>query len=243
MPHARRAPSKVVPAGWGTAVALGASTALLLFSALTVASTYWTRREGPATVLPPRAAVPADVDVWVGDLAPGVKAVLSAEWNHPDWDRQQDERWNAGFGTDVAPGLAFYALVAFNTSEAPVELAFPEGAIRIVAAPPAAETPVPTGGAPVATASLDLGAWLGKPGISTSAAATTLRMLGADRGTIAIPPGKMLRRPVAFPRRIPLETAESVVRSDGTAFHRRRMRRAEWAGLLASPSLEQIRAL
>ncbi|MFO0933375.1 MAG: hypothetical protein U1E39_11775 [Planctomycetota bacterium] len=243
MPQPRRTPSKVVPAGWGTAVALGASTALLLFSALTVASTYWTRRDGAATVLPARTPVAADVDVWVGDLAPGVKAVLSAEWNHPDWDRLQDERWNAGFGADVAPGLAFYALLAFNTSAAPVELAFPEGAFRIVAPPPAADAAVPPSGTPLATASLDLRAWLEKPGIATSAAATTLRMLGADRGAISIPPGKMLRRPLAFPRRIPLETAEAVVRSDGTAFHRRRMRRSEWAGLLASPSVEQIRAL
>lgn len=243
MPQPRRIPSKVVPAGWGTAVALGASTALLLFSALTVASTYWTRRDLGATVLPPRAAVPAEVDVWVGDIAPGVKAVLSAEWNHPDWDRLQDERWNAGFGADVAPGLAFYALLAFNTSAAPVELSFPEGALRIVAPPPAAGEPTPPGGAPLAVGSLDLGAWLAKPAIAASSAATTLRMLGADRGTIAIPPGKMLRRPVAFPRRVPLETAASVSRSDGTAFHRRRMRRSEWAGLLASPSVEQIRAL
>ncbi len=250
VPHPRRTPLKVVPAGWGTAVALGASTALLLFSALTVASTYWTHRDVARTVLPARPAVAAEVDVWVGELAPGVKAVLSAEWNHPDWDRLQDERWNAGFGADVAPGLAFYALLAFNTSAAPVELSFPEGALRIVATPPTAGEPTPAGpppatagGAPGAVASLDLGAWLAKPGIAASSAGTTLRMLGADRGTIAIPPGKMLRRPVAFPRRVPLEAAASVARSDGTTFHRRRMRRSEWAGLLASPSVEQIRAL
>lgn len=251
MPLPRRTPPKVVPAGWGTAVALGASTALLLFSALTVASSFWTRRDPGATVLPPRVAVPADVDVWVGEVAPGVKAVLSAEWNQPDWDQRQDERWSAGLGAgpgaDVAPGLAFYALVAFNTSDAPVELTFPPGAYRIVPAPPTAASGTPAA-APAADpgegiASLDLAAWLAKPEIAASAAATTLKMLGADRGAVAIPPGKMLRRPLAFPRRIPLESAVAVVRSDGTTFHRRRMRRSEWAGLLASPSVEQIRAL
>lgn len=222
-------------------MALGASTALLLFSALTVASSFWTRRDPGATVLPPRAAVPVDVDVWVGEVAPGVKAVLSAEWNQPDWDRQQDERWSAGLGAQSGAGLAFYALVAFNTSDAPVDLTFPPGAYRIVPAP-ATEHP----GAPAAdpgVESVDLAAWLAKPDVAASAAATTLKMLGADRGTVSIPPGKMLRRPLAFPRRIPLETAVAVVRSDGTTFHRRRMRRSEWAGLLASPSLEQIRAL
>ena len=236
-----------MPAGWGTAVALGASTALLLFSALTVASSYWTRRDLGATVMPPRPAVPADVDVWVCEVAPGVKAVLAAEWNQPDWDRLQDERWSAGLGAEVASGLAFYALVAFNTSDVPVELTFPPGAYRIVPAPPTEASGTP-GGAPAedpgtGVASLDLAAWLAKPEVAASAAATTLKMLGADRGAVAIPPGKMLRRPLAFPRRIPLETAVAVVRSDGTTFHRRRMRRSEWAGLLASPSVEQIRAL
>ena len=248
MPHPRRLPTKVVPAGWGTAVALGASTALLLFSALTVAST-WTRRAVDATVLPSRAPVPADVDVWVGEVAPGVKAVLSAEWNHPDWDRLQDERWRAGLGSPDAQGLAFYALVAFNTSASAVALSFPEGAYRIVpAASPATPGAAPApGGAAVppvgAIASLDLATWLARPPIATSAAGTTLKMLGADRGTVEIPPGKMLRRPLAFPRRVPLDQAEAVLRSDGVAFHRRRMRRSEWAGLLSSPSVEQIRAL
>lgn|GEM_PF-3463920 len=241
-PAARHARPKAVPAGWGTAVALGASTALLLFSALTVASTWWTRREPPGPGPSARAAVPADVDLWVGELAPGVKAVLTAEWNHPEWDQLQDERWNAGFGAGKAPGLAFYALVAFNTSAAPVSLAFPEGAFRILALPPATGAAAPAG-TTAAVASLDLAAWLSSPEIASSAAATTLRMLGADRGTVELPPGKMLRRPLAFPRRIDLADADTVTRSDGTGFHRRRMRRSEWAGLLVAPSLEQIRAL
>lgn len=250
-----RAPARVVSAGWGTAVALGASTALLLFSALTVASTFWTRRASPGSVPAVRTVAPLDVDLWVGEVAPGVKAVLASEWNEPDWDRLQDERWNAGFGAEPAPGLAFYALVAFNTSAAPVALSFPEGAFRILAALPTAGRPgdappseggggsAAAAGVPLAVGSLDLEAWLARPEIAASAAGTTLRMLGADRGTVEIPPGKMLRRPLAFPRRIPLAEAEAVVRSDGTAFHRRRMRRSEWAGLLVAPSLEQIRAL
>lgn len=236
-----RSAARTVPAGWGTAVALGASTALLLFSALTVASALWTRRVPHAPPPPREIAATGDVDLWVGELAPGVKAVLSAEWNHPDWDHAQDARWNAGLLTSGRAGpsaLAFYALVAFNTSDAAVTLSFPEGAFQV--ALPAGAGPRDEG---ATLRSVNLAAWLSQPIVTDSAAATTLRMLGADREVVEVPPGKMLKRPVAFPRRVSLADATGVVRGDGRPFRRRRMPRSEWAGLLGSPSVEQVSAL
>lgn len=251
-----RAGARTVPAGWGTAVALGASTALLLFAVLTVL-TAGPRGGGdlPRAPASPRPRVAAEVDLWVGEVAPGVKAVLSAEWNQPDWDLRSDEQVNAALGG--GPGLAFYAFVAFNTSPAPVSLGFGDGALLVVPGTPVAGVPGTAGAAVGAgeaggarlepsgppVPSVDLGRVLADPTLRSSAAATTLRILGADRGTVELPPGKMLRRPVAFPRRVPLEEAAAVRRADGAEFRRRRMRRSEWAGLLGAPSLELIRAL
>lgn len=243
MPRSRPA-ARTVPAGWGTAVALGASTALLLFSALTIGSALWTRRARTTPPTPPRTVAAAtDVDLWVGELVPGVKAVLSAEWNHPDWDHAQDARWNAGLASPAPgradpPALAFYALVAFNTSGAAVTLSFPEGAFRVLG--PAGSGPRDEG---ATLRSVDLASWLAQPAVADSAAATTLRMLGADREVVELPPGKMLRRPVAFLRRVSLAETAGVSRGDGVPFRRRRMPRSEWAGLLVSPSVEQVSAL
>jgi hypothetical protein len=74
-------------------------------------------------------------------------------------------------------------------------------------------------------------------------AATTLRRLGAGRDEVEVPPGRMVRVPVAFPRRVALSDAASVERADGSAFRRRRMTQREWAGLLQSPSVDALRDL
>lgn len=219
----------VVRAGLGTAVALGASTAVLLFSALTIATT-WSRERAATPPAPAAASAPVtEVDVWVADRGGGVKTVLASEWSDPVWDGRQDEAWNRNLGLAEDDRLAFYDVVAFNVSDGNASLAFD-----------AIEVTLPDGG-PVR--SVDLRAVLARPEVAASPAAGTLRSLGADRDHVELPPGTMVRRPVAFPRRLSLSEATAVVAGDGTAFRRRRIRRVEWAGLLVSPSVERIRAL
>lgn len=219
---------RVVRAGVGTAVALGASTAVLLFSVLTLWSAA--RGGGPAPVrgdAPSRP--PAEVDVWVAERGAGVKLVLATEWSDPVWDDRQDASWNRSLGLAQGERLAFYDVVAFNVSDAPTTVTF--DAIEVT--PPGA----------TAVRSVDLAALLQRAEVASSAAGSTLRALGAGRDQVELPPGRMVRRPVAFAHRLSLADAATVVAGDGTAFRRRRIRRVEWAGLLHSPSVERVRAL
>jgi hypothetical protein len=226
-----RRPSRVVRAGWGAAVALGASTAVLLFALLVAGTTWWNDRSAPPPAEPVATAA-ADVDLWVGDLSPGVKAVVASFSHDAAADRLQDARWNRGLGLDGADALTFYELVAFNTSDEPATVTFEPAAL--VAAPSPGAAPL---------ASRDLAPLLARPLVASTAIASTLRALGADRASVSLPPGRVVRRPVAFPAGADLATAASVASRDGVAFHRRRIRRVEWAGILLSPSVDRIRAL
>jgi hypothetical protein len=221
----RRARTSVATAVW-----LGAVSALLLFSALTLVSTWLRERRlpGPSDV-EPFAAVPADVDLWVGDVAPGVKGILATEWNQPAWDARQDEVLSAALGRRGDEALAFGTLVLFNTSAASVTVGTGEGSLVLHG--PDGATVRSLGLAPLLAGAAD------------SAAATTLRLLGAGRDAVDVPPGRMVRLPVAFPRRLALADASGVERGDGTPLRRRRMTQREWAGLLQSPSLDALRDL
>ncbi len=226
-PSPRRARADV---GVGTAVWLGVSTAVLLFAVLTLVSTWTRGREAPT---PPEAVHEAplgDVDVWVADLGPGVKEVLSSEWNQPAWDAAQDEALSKELGLDGA-GLAFYSLLVFNTSDAPATVPLPEGGL-VLKAPGGVRLP-----------SRSLSAIVAAPPAAGSPQADTLRLLGAARDSVVVPPGRMARRPVAFSRRVPLAEVEGVESADGTAFHRRRIERPRWAAMLQSPTVDDLRDL
>jgi hypothetical protein len=219
-----------VDASVATAVWLGIASAVLLFSALTFVSTWLReRRRADLPELEPFASVGTAVDLWVGDVAPGVKGVLAPEWNQPAWDARQDEVLSEALGRHGGDALAFGTLVLFNTSPSPARVATGEGSLVLRGADGAAAPSVSL--APV----LD--------GAAGSAAATTLRLLGAGREAVDVPAGRMVRLPVAFPRRVPLPAASSVERGDGTPLRRRRMAQREWAGLLQSPSVDALRDL
>ena len=216
----------------GTAVGLGVTTAVLLFASMTMVSTWIRVRDrsgfGTGAFAP---VVARDVEVWVGQLAPGVKGVLSSEGNDARSDPRQDALLSQGLGLPGGTSLAFYSLVVFNTSSTSVHVALGDGSL-VVAAP---------GGPP--EPSKGLHAFFAGASPPSSSQASVLRSLGADRETVDLPPGKMARQTIAFARPLDLSTAVSVVTRDGTAFHRRRIPQKTWAGLLHSPSVEDVENL
>src|SRR5262245_46665404 len=219
---------------FATALWLGASTAILMFAILTLASTWWrSQRESGPTPLPP-SAPPAEVTVWVGDLAPGVLGVLSTESDDPAVDARYDASVNEALGLAAKEGLAYYRLRVFNRGASPVSVRLEDGAIVVT----------PKGEAPLPMRSLaSLLAGEGGREAPSSPSAETLRRLGAGRTVLELPPSAFAAHPVAFARRVDLGAVQPVARADGTPFHLRRMPQRQWAGLVDSPSLDELKDL
>jgi hypothetical protein len=228
-PRAERGPARP----FLSAALLGVSTAVLMFAILALASAWWRHQRPPVVVHLP-SSVPTEVDLWVGDLAPGVLGVLSTENDDPLVDERADAALNDALGLAGAEGLAYYRLRAFNRGASPATLAIGDGALVVT---PRDGSPLPLR---TLAAALSGGAGREAP---ASPAAETLRRLGADRTVLEVPPGAFVSHPVALSRRVPLGEVESVARADGTAFHRRRIPQRQWSGLVASPSLDELKDL
>jgi hypothetical protein len=169
----------------------------------------------------------AQVDVWVGDLAPGVKGILGNVYDEPEADRKNDRAWNEALG--VREPLAYYRLHVANTSSDTVRVDLRDGVLTL--------TP-PGGGAPLGMRSL---APLLAAG--TSPLRGNLAAVGSGRESLEVPAGSLATPYVAFPRRIPLGEAAGVARSDGTAFQRRRIPLDRWEDLRASPTARAVEDL
>ena len=203
-----------------------------MFAILLLGSAWFRAQTRRAPETPQNAlgltGAPAEVDLWVGELAPDVKGVLSSEWGEPLADARYDAAMNRDLGLKDAGGLAYYRLTVFNTGTRSVTLAFSDGALVVT----------PKGGEPLPMKSL---ATLLKS--AGGAVSQTLRWLGADRAEVEVPAGRRHSHPVAFARRVALGEVASVARADGTAFHPRRMPGAAWSGLLVNPSLDDLKDL
>ncbi len=231
-PLGRRRPHDRAPLA--PAIALGLCTAILVFTAL-VAATSWGRSRGALAPSPePLAGVGREVDLWVGELAPGVKAILASEWNQPDWDARHDETLNEGLGLVGADRLAYYQLLLCNTTETTITVPVRDGALSLGLGDGTS--------LPLVSLSRLLGPVDGRaaPG---SPQAATLRALGGHLEDVVLPPGRMTRRPVAFARRVALGDLVSVASADGTRLHPRRILEPVWAGLLHSPRTSDLRDL
>ena len=214
---------------WRAPVLLGLLSALAVFLILTLAGSWIRGREVARLPNVPPPQRPPAVDVWVGEPAPGVKVVLSAVFNEPEPDRGHDELLNHRLSLPDGRGLAYYQLVVFNTSEAPVTLRLKDGAISIT----------PKGGDPLPMRSL--AALAGKG--TSPAVGVVLSALGATTEVMEVPPGRKATHLVAFDRRVPLGEAVSVAREDGTAFHPRRISRQRWFDLLEAPTVDELKDL
>ncbi len=218
----------------GPAIALGLCTAIVVFTALLAATSWGRSRGAPASSPEPLAGVSREVDLWVGELAPGVKAILASEWNQPDWDARHDATLNDGLGLVGKDRLAYYQLLLCNTTEAMVTVPVRDGALSLV------------GKDGTALAMRSLSPLLGGAGVPfalDSPQVATLRALGGHLPEVALPPGRMTRHPVAFARRVALGELASVASADGTPFRPRRMLEPVWAGLLHSPRTSDLRDL
>jgi hypothetical protein len=210
---------------------VGLGAAALLFVILLLAQPHlrsWFERPLPPRAPPERAP---EVDLWVGDLAPGVKGVLSAVWNDPRTDERNDELWNERLGLSEPRRLAYYQLHVFNTSSEAVIVTLRDGALTIT----------PKGGAPLPMRSL--ASLLATASASSPAVAASLAALGSSRETIEVPPGRLAAPFVAFERRVPLDEAVAVARLDGTAFHKRRIPRRRWESLRSAPEARELEDL
>jgi hypothetical protein len=207
-----------------------AAGALLLAALLLVQPRLRALFERPLPARP-LAERPPQVDLWVGDLAPGVKGVLGGVWNEPETDERNDAWWNERLGLSGATRLAYYQLHVFNTSSETATVRLRDGELTIT----------PKGGDPLPMRSL--AALISTAGAAAPALARTLDALGSSRETIEVPPGKTASPFVAFPRRVGLGEAVAVARLDGTSFHRRRIPRSRWEDLRSLPAAAAVESL
>ncbi len=187
-------------------------------------------RSGPGIA---RHTLAPEVVVWVGDLAPGLKGVLSPVWGERAADLDHDRTLNEGLGLSSTASLAFYRLLLFNTSDEERTVSLADGALSIEA---------PGGGGPAHLRSV--AALVRKGDAAPSAALTTvLEGEGTLEDRVVLPAGTMADLVVAFERRVALDEAESVRAADGATFARRRMERQILEALLENPDSAQIRDL
>jgi hypothetical protein len=160
--------------------------------------------------------------------------VLSTENDDPHVDVRNDAYLNEALGLAEGEALAYYRLRVFNRGASPVTVPVGDGALVLTA----------PGEPPLSVVSL-AARLSGSDGRAapTSPAAETLRRLGAARTVLEVPPGAFVSHPVALRRRVHLGAVESVTRADGTPFHARRISQRQWSGLVASPSLDELKDL
>jgi hypothetical protein len=183
---------------------------------------------GPAHA---RRHAPPSVDVWVGEVAPGLKGVLSAVWNDPEPDLLHDREINEGLDLE-GEGYAFYRLLLFNTAQEERTVLLEDGALRIQEAD----------GAPVPL--LSLAERVERGDLAPSASLRmVLAALGTLRRSVTLAPGEMADLVVPFRDRVDLGTAQSVASADGTPFRRRRIARAELQRLMLDPDEARVRDL
>jgi hypothetical protein len=173
----------------------------------------------------------AEVDLWVGDLAPGVKGILGNVYDEPEADARNDREWNAALGVPEGEPLAYYRLHVANTSSAPVRVDLRDGLLTLT----------PSGGGP-ALPLRSLAPLLAKDSRAPALRAN-LAAVGSGREALEVPPGTFATPYVAFPRRVALGDVAAVARADGSSFHRRRIARERWEDLRASPTAKAVEEL
>jgi hypothetical protein len=174
---------------------------------------------------------PADVHLWVGEVAPGVKGVLTSVFGDPQPDRAHDEELRTGLGLAADSPLAWYRLLLFNTSSEARTIVLKPGGIVVEAE---------TVSANLASLPDLVKSGAARPSPALSA---VLRGLGALREEVVLPPGDATTLLVCFERRVDLAGATTVASANGTRFRPRRMGRGELARLMAEPDSAQVGTL
>jgi hypothetical protein len=189
------------------------------------------RQEGEPGPQRGERGAPADVDLWVGEVVPGVKGVLTSVFGDVQPDRAHDEELRRGLGLAAATPLAWYRLLLFNTSAEARTVALKPGGLVIE-----------TDDGPIGLASL---AALVKSGAAqpSPALSAVLSGLGALREEVPLAAGTATLVLVCFDRRVELSGAKTVASANGARFRPRRMGRGELQRLIAEPDAAQVSTL
>ncbi len=174
-----------------------------------------------------------EMQVWVGDVAPGVVGLLGPVWGEKGPDLAHDARLNEQLGLSEGRSLAWYHLLLFNRSEEARRISLADGALTI--RPPDGEDRV----------SLRNLAGLvsrGEAEVAPSLAAV-LSVRGTLSEAVEVPAGWMADLLVAFDRRVELDQAVEVATAAGAAFERRPMTRRELDDLVEDPASAQLEDL
>ena len=187
--------------------------------------------EAPGPERSERAA-PTEVDLWVGEVRPGVKGVLTGVWGDALPDRAHDDELRASLGLGAGSALAWYRLLLFNLADGERTIPLVDGGLVVQAEEGRARL--------TSLASLvERGEARPSPSL-----ATVLKGLGALRAEVTLAAGEAATVLVCFDRRLDLGGAgTTVATADGSAFRRRRMGRGDLQRLMADPDASEVSTL
>jgi len=221
-------------ADWTPLVLVTASISVTVVAAVLLTTPWlrgpWSGGPGPGHA---RRHLAETMQVWTGDLAPGVVGLLGPVWGQDGPDREHDRRLNEQLALPAGTELAWYHLLLFNRSEEDREVSLADGALTIRPA---------EGEGPVALTSLARRVARGEARVAPSLAAV-LHARGALSETVTVPAGWMADLLVAFERRVPLEEAFEVATAEGASFTRRPMTRRELDRLVEDPATTLVEDL
>lgn len=219
---------------WTPAVLITASISLVTAGIVWLVSPWDLGRHDGAGHTIPRRRPPAQVVVWTGDLAPGLKGVLGPVWGDPKPDRDHDVVLNSDLGLEGDRALRYFRLLVFNATSETRSLELGEGGIVMTDG---------GGGKPIPLRSLAAMMERGEVELD-GALAFSLRSLGALQETIEIPAGRYAKLVVPFGGRARLETATAVAATaHAQPLRRRQMAAAEYRRLLSSPDESRVEDL
>lgn len=214
-------------ADWTPLVLITASISVTVVAAVLLTTPWlrapWDSEPGPVQE---RRFLAEQVQVWVGDLAPGVVGLLGPVWGQIEPDRAHDTRLNQQLGLEGDGELAWYHLLLFNRSDAAQTVSLADGALTIRP---------PDGADPVALRSLAGLVARGEARVAPSLAAV-LAARGALSETVEVPAHTMADLLVAFDRRVALDQAVDVTTRAGVSLRRRPKTRRDLDELVEDPT-------
>ncbi len=181
----------------------------------------------------PRRSAPRQVTLWVGDVEPGLKGVLTSVYGDPKPDAEHDARLNEGLGLEADATLGFYRLLLYNTSAEDKRFLIEDGAISVKPGDGADAVGLRNLSGDVAAGRLNPARGL----------QFTLNRLGTLRAAIDVPAGERANLVLAFSGHRDLATAQAVETAEGRAFRRLPKTRAELRRLISDPRADRIRDL
>jgi len=218
---------------WTPAVLITA-TVCLFTAALVWLVAPWTPgagRDGGSTI--PRTRYRAEVVVWTGELAPGLKGVLGPVWGDPGPDRDHERLLNEDLGLAGRDALAYFRLLVYNTGTEARTLRLEDGALVMTGAEGARALPLRSLAARVAAGQLKIDAGL----------RFTLGSLGVLSKTVEVPPGQFAKLVVLFDGEARIEQARAVVTSQGTVLRRVELARTVFRRLMEDPDEARVKDL